>query len=136
MDRYFIINDFQSFDKYLHLFDRKTFEYITSLVNKGQGPKLKMVMNEAIFPDYIQFIDDSMAIGCMIQPIGDSNFQPAVGKLNIHTGQITLMPYIHPKIPGWKRVSVVASVKRQSITVGQYFAAIRFTPPIWAVHAL
>jgi hypothetical protein len=38
MDRYLIISDLKTFDKYLHLFDRNTFAYITSIAGKGQGP--------------------------------------------------------------------------------------------------
>ncbi|MDR2809062.1 MAG: 6-bladed beta-propeller [Tannerellaceae bacterium] len=157
MDRYFIINDIQSFDKYIHVFDKNTYKYITGIVNRGQGPNeiarigllsvdeprrmlyvpdngkykilsyhldsaltdsayvpgLKMAMVEAIFPDYIQFINDSMAICRIIQPIGNNNFQPTTGKLNIHTGQITLMPYEHPKITGRKRFSVEVSLEHR-----------------------
>jgi hypothetical protein len=38
MDNYLIIGDYRSPDKYIHLFDRKTFNYITSLADRGQGP--------------------------------------------------------------------------------------------------
>jgi hypothetical protein len=72
-------------------------------------PGVKMEMNESIFPDYYQMIDDSISICRTIQRIGNGNFKPAAGKLNMNTGEITLMPYEHPKITGRKRSSIVVS---------------------------
>jgi hypothetical protein len=157
MDTYLIIIDVETHDKLLHLFDRNTFAYITSIADRGQGPneiarigilsvdeprrmlhvpdhgknkilsyhldsaltdssyvpELKMAMNEAIFPDYIQMIDDSTAICRIIQPIGSNNFKPTTGKLNMNTGEITLMKYEHPEITGRKRFSVAVSLEHK-----------------------
>jgi hypothetical protein len=72
-------------------------------------PKVKAVMNEAIFPDYYQIVNDSMAICRIIQPVGNNDFKTAAGKMNIETGEITLMKYENPKITGKKRSSIAAS---------------------------
>jgi hypothetical protein len=155
MDDYLIIQEFKSFDKLIHLFDRNSFEYITGIANRGQGPneianmghiavdearrkfyvndhgknrifsydlnsvlsnpsyvpEVKMKMDETIFPDNYQIVNDSISICKIIQPIGTNNFKPTVGKMNMLTGDIELMPYENPKITGRKRSNVVASTE-------------------------
>jgi hypothetical protein len=156
MDEYLIIQDYKALDKLILLFDRNTFEYITGVADRGQGPneianmghiavdeahrrfyvtdhgknrifsynldsvwggsssylpEVKTSMDETLFPDDYQIVNDSIVIGRIIQPIGTNNFKPAVGKMNLLTGEITLMPYKHPKITGRKRSSVVVSLE-------------------------
>ena len=38
IDNYLLINDYRSPDEYIHLFDKKTFKYLTSTAYKGEGP--------------------------------------------------------------------------------------------------
>lgn len=38
LDDYLIIEDFKSYDNFIHLFDKNNFKYITSTANKGEGP--------------------------------------------------------------------------------------------------
>jgi hypothetical protein len=38
IDDYLIIKDFGAFDELIHLFDRSSFTYVTSIANRGQGP--------------------------------------------------------------------------------------------------
>ncbi|MDR2042233.1 MAG: hypothetical protein LBP98_07960 [Tannerella sp.] len=37
-EKYLIIADMQTLDKFLHLFDRNTCQHIAGIVNRGQGP--------------------------------------------------------------------------------------------------
>jgi hypothetical protein len=74
-------------------------------------PEVKMKMDRALFPDYFQIVNDSISIGKIIQPIGSNNFKPRVGKMNMNTGEITLMKYEHPKITERKRSSVAVSIE-------------------------
>jgi hypothetical protein len=164
MDQYLIIQDLRSFDKLIHLFDRNSFQYITGIAYRGQGPgelanmgflttdeahrrfyvsdhgkqkvfsydldsvlsdpsympQVKMEMNEALFPDYYLMIDDSTSIAKIIQPIGSNNFKPYAGKMNMQTGEITLMKYENPRVKGRKRSSIAASVEH-GIYVEYYF---------------
>ncbi|MDR1913310.1 MAG: 6-bladed beta-propeller [Clostridiales bacterium] len=156
MDEYLFIRDVRPFDKYIHLFDKNNFGYISSMAKRGQGPeeitnmgsinideakrkfyvtdhgkqkvlsydldsvltyassytpRVKMGIDEFLFPDYYQILNDSISICRIIQPIGSNNFKPTVGKMNMNTGEIELMKYEHPKIIGRKRISVVASIE-------------------------
>lgn len=38
IDQYLVVSDFESPDQQIHLFDKKSFKYITSTATKGQGP--------------------------------------------------------------------------------------------------
>jgi hypothetical protein len=91
---------------------QKVFSYPLDSVlsNPSYGPQVKMEMNETLFPDYYQMIDDTTSIGKIIQPIGNNNFKPTAGKMNMNTGEITLMKYENPKITGRKRSSVAVSL--------------------------
>jgi hypothetical protein len=154
MDDYLIIQDFKSFDKLIHLFDLNSFEYVTGVGERGQGPKElsnmgfitvdeanrrfyvtdhgknrifsydldsvlskspsyehepRLEMDEAIHPWWMQMLNDSIAFCRIIKPIGTNSFRPAAGKMNMLTGEITLMPYERPNLTGAKRLSVVAS---------------------------
>jgi hypothetical protein len=70
-----------------------------------------MEIDEFLFPDYFQILNDSISICRVIHRTGSGNFKPTVGKVNMNTGEIELMKYEHPKITGRKRSSVVASIE-------------------------
>jgi hypothetical protein len=38
LDKYIVINDYMSYDKHLHIFDKNNFTYVTSFAQSGQGP--------------------------------------------------------------------------------------------------
>lgn len=149
---YLIICDYKSYDKMVHLFDKKSFKYITSTAYRGQGPgeianightsvneaerlfyvtdhgkqrifsynldsvlehpdympEVKLKMNERLFPHTYQYINDTLSYGIFIEPIGNSDFRPAVGQWNMQTGDISLMKYTHPEIEK-KRITFAVS---------------------------
>lgn len=62
-------------------------------------PVEKMELSEQLFPwDYV-YINDTLSIGVIVEPIGTNNFIPVVGKFNMKTGEIKRMNYtIHPDV--------------------------------------
>ncbi|GAB6010931.1 6-bladed beta-propeller [Viscerimonas tarda] len=149
---YLIIGDYKSLDKLIHIFDRETFTYVTSIADRGQGPHEitnmghietdessrlfyvsdhgkqmilsynldsvlvnpsdvpheKMKMNKGLFPDKYRYLNDTLSIGLIIEPIGNSDFSQIVAKWNMATGEIKPMKYKHPKIEK-KRVNFAVS---------------------------
>lgn len=154
IDNYLLIADFRSYDHLIHLFNKNTFRYITSIAYKGQGPgeianmgyigidsphrkfdvtdygkqtifsynldsvlanplympeeKLKIYADK-ILNEY-QYINDSLYMGLILEPIGSSDYKVSTGILNINNGQFRLMPYLHPAIEK-KRVSFDVSTE-------------------------
>lgn len=153
---YLIISDPRSVDKLIHLFDKKTFKYLTSTAFMGQGPgeianighiaddevnrlfyvsdhgkqrifsyhldsvlahsfympEEKMKMNERKFLSKYQYINDTLSIGLIIEPTGNSGFNQSLAKWNMNTGEIKPMPYLHPEIEK-KRICFAASMSQK-----------------------
>lgn len=81
------------------------------LTNPYYLPEEKMKMDERQFPsDYI-YVNDTLCIGRIIEPIGNNDFKPMVGKWNMTTGEIRIMPYEHPEVEK-KRMTFDASIER------------------------
>lgn len=153
--KYLVISDSRSPDKLVHIFDKRNFDYITSIVDAGSGPeeisnmgtlgippngrilyipdhgKRKvfkynldsisivplhpsfgpLISSSGLFPDRYQFINDSSAIGIIIEPIGVSDFKQSLGKWNVNSGKIEVIPtYSHPDIEK-KRITFAVSEK-------------------------
>lgn len=61
-------------------------------------PVEKMKIGEQPFPwDYI-YVNDTLCIGVTVEPIGNYDFRPVVGKFNMITGEVKHMSYTHPNI--------------------------------------
>lgn len=50
LNDYLIISDYKSFDKLIHIFDKNTFTYLTSVGDRGQGPS-EIANMGSIIPD-------------------------------------------------------------------------------------
>lgn len=50
------------------------------------------------FPSRLQYLNDSIYIGAVIAPTGNSGFNQSLAKWNINTGECIPLPYEHPKI--------------------------------------
>lgn len=150
---YLIILDHQSSDKLIHILHKNDYRYITSAINKGEGPgeivnighiepnekerlfyvsdhgkqrifsyeldsilvnpsympKEKMKMREGLFPGRYTYVNDTLCIGSIIEPIPYVGFAQTTAKLNMTTGEIKSIPYSHPEIERkrvWNAVSV------------------------------
>lgn len=71
-------------------------------------PSVKYEMNRTQFPSRYKYMNDTLSIGIIIQPIGNSSFQQSVARWNMQTGSITPMKYTHPQISK-KRIVMDAS---------------------------
>ena len=75
-----------------------TYHLDSILNNQEYMPKIKMKMNKAIFPNDYLYVNDTLCIGSIIEPIGDSDFKQSIAKWNMNTEEIKPMKYLHPKI--------------------------------------
>jgi hypothetical protein len=91
---------------------QKVFGYEPDSVicNPQYMPDVKMIMTPELFPSRYLFINDSLSIGVVIEPIGNSDYSQHVAKLNMNTGEIKKMKYEHPDIRK-KRIKFSVSVE-------------------------
>lgn len=68
------------------------------LANPSYMPETKMEIVEKLFPDRYRHIHDTLCIGVLIEPTGSYGFKQYMGKWNMNTGEIRVMPYAHPEI--------------------------------------
>lgn len=80
------------------------------LANPLYRPEVKMKIKERQFPRRYQCINDTLSIGTIIEPTGNSGFNEVAAKWNMHTREITPMKYVHPDIEK-KRSNLTASVE-------------------------
>jgi hypothetical protein len=83
------------------------------LANPLYIPEVKIKMDERKFPGEYKYINDTLCIGKIITPVGDSSFAEFIAKWNITTGEITPMKYEHPDISHLykKRICFDVSIK-------------------------
>jgi len=87
-----------------------SYELDSIIANPLYKPQEKMKMKSDLFPISYQYINDTLCIGLVIAPIGNSDFKEAVAKWNMLTGNIQMMKYEHPQIEK-KRISFAASME-------------------------
>jgi hypothetical protein len=92
---------------------QKIFAYSMDsvLTNPLYVPEMKMTMDRIQFPQNYQYVNDTLLIGVMIEPTGNSGFNHVVARINSHTGEITPMRYKHPEIER-KRVCLAVSAEQ------------------------
>ncbi|MDR2968262.1 MAG: 6-bladed beta-propeller [Tannerellaceae bacterium] len=95
-----------------------SYDLDSILANPCYIPEVKMIMNNTIFPSIYKYINDTLSIGQIIEPIGNSDFSQSIGRWNMTTGTVTKMNYTHPDIKK-KRVAFAAS-KEHGIYVESY----------------
>lgn len=154
IDDYLLVVDVLSQDNLIHIFDKKDFNYVTSMARRGEGPNeitnigyvgvndaerifyvsdhgkqkifsyeldsvlknplyepgVKMRMNQKSFPSRYQYINETLSIGVIIEPTGNSGFKQSIAKWNMNTGEIKPMEYVHPDIEK-KRINFAISVE-------------------------
>ncbi|MDR2916481.1 MAG: 6-bladed beta-propeller [Tannerella sp.] len=157
INNYLLISDGRSIDKLIHIFNKNNYNYVTSIIDRGQGaneiasigfigineannkiyvtdygkqtifdlcmdsvitnpryiPQIKMTLNERQFPDNYQYINDTLLIGRIVEPTGNSGYNHTVAKIKTNTGEIKLMKYKHPKIEK-KRICFAASTEHNA----------------------
>lgn len=73
-------------------------------------PEIKIRIKERFFPDEYLLVNDTLSIGKIIKPTGNSGYNVCIAKVNMNTGEIEPLPYEHPEIKK-KRVSLGLSLK-------------------------
>jgi hypothetical protein len=87
-----------------------TYSMDSVLSNPLYEPEVKMTMNRIQFPKNYQYVNDTLLIGIMIEPTGNSGFNHVVARINNNTGEIMPMRYKHPEIEK-KRVCLAVSAE-------------------------
>lgn len=88
---------------------QKIFSYNLDsvLANPFYIPNIKADIKIGLFPDTYRYINDTLCIGRIIEPIGTNDFKSLVAKWNMQTGEIRPMKYEHPDI---KKKRITADV--------------------------
>lgn len=97
------------------------FEYDIDkfLVNPNNyTPEAKVNLSKKQFPSRLQYLNDSIYIGSVIAPTGNSGYNQSIAKWNINTGEFIPLPYEHPEIQK-KRILFAAS-KKENLYVEAY----------------
>ena len=87
-----------------------SYDLDSVLVNPSYMPKVKMKMNNIQFPSQYRYVNDTLCIGLIIEPVGGSNFNQSVARWNMNTEEIKPMKYKHPDI-AQKRISFAVSMQ-------------------------
>jgi hypothetical protein len=90
------------------------------LINTSYMPEEKMKMNERYFPAHYKYINDTLCIGLVIEPIGNSDFKQSVAKWNMNTGEIKPMKYEHPDIRK-KRINFAVHKEKNIYVESHYY---------------
>ena len=79
---------------------QKIFAYKIDSLLAGSSylPEEKMTMKEILFPSSYNYLNDTLSVGIIIEPIGNYGFNQSVAKFNMNTGNIEMMKYKHPEI--------------------------------------
>jgi hypothetical protein len=91
---------------------QRIFDYALDslLADPSYMPEVKMEMIREQFPGSYHYINDTLCIGLIIEPVGVGDFRQSVAKWNMNTGEIKPMPYEHPDIKK-KRITFAASME-------------------------
>ena len=74
------------------------------LTNPDYQPSVKTDMKKKQFPDRYLYLNDTLCIAQIIEPIGNNNYKPSVARWDMSTGEIIPMPY---EFPGLKKVRFI-----------------------------
>ncbi len=91
---------------------QKIYNYsIDSMIsNPWYMPDVKMEVRAEKIPQKYTLLNDSLAIGIVLDPIGNTDFQQFTGTWNMNDGEVALMPYQHPDIKK-KRIDFAVSAE-------------------------
>jgi hypothetical protein len=73
------------------------FDLDSVLANSAYLPSVKMKIGIP-FPDKYQYINDTLSIGLIIEPVEHNDFKQIVSKWNMNTGDIMPISYEHPAV--------------------------------------
>ncbi len=82
------------------------------LSNKNYTPTIKMELDTIEFPEFYQFINDSIAIGTFVTIDDYNTHHKTTGRININTGKYDLFGYKHPDIKRYLTAITVSMRER------------------------
>jgi hypothetical protein len=97
-----------------------TYSLDSVLTNTFYMPVEKMKMNENYFPSNYKYINDTLCVGLIIEPVGNSDFKQSVAKWNMNTGEIKPMKYEHPDTEK-KRINFAVSMEKNIYVESHYY---------------
>ncbi len=112
-----------------------SFDLDSLLANPLYIPYAKVNLNKSRFPNLYKYINDTLCIGNIIEPIGNNNFKPFVGKWNMLTNEVQFMKYDHPDIKKKRTVIdistelglyIEAHIRHDLITVGTLAGKLKY----------
>lgn len=74
------------------------YELDSVLANPAYVPPVKTTLMNERFPILYTYISDTLCIGLIMEPTGNSGFNELTAKWNMSTGEIAAMKYSHPNI--------------------------------------
>jgi hypothetical protein len=80
-------------------------------------PTTQLMLSPKGFPNWYQYISDTLSIGVFVEPTSESTFHQSVGKWNMTTGAISLMKYEQPDVRK-RRVCLAVSTKHGEYVEG------------------
>ena len=75
-----------------------SYDLDSVLANPDYQPEVKMNMKERQFPDRYLYLNDTLCIARIIEPIGNSDYRPSVARWNMTTEEIVPMKYEYPDL--------------------------------------
>lgn len=76
-----------------------SYDLDSAITDPAYLPVEKMKLSEQLFPWDYTYMNDTLSIGVIVEPIGNNDFKPVVGKFNMKTGEIKRMNYtINPHV--------------------------------------
>ncbi len=112
-----------------------SYDLDSLLANPLYLPNIKISMDKSRFPAGYEYINDTLCFGCIIEPIGNNDFKPCVGKWNMLTNEVQLMKYEHPDVKKKRTITAVSSnlglyveayTRHDLITVGTFNGELRY----------
>ena len=74
------------------------FDLDSALTCSNYTPPVFMNMNKKAFPSEYVYLNDTLSIGIMIKPTGNSGYNEEVVRLNFKSGKVVPLKYIQPDI--------------------------------------
>lgn len=90
------------------------------LIDSLHSARIKMKMNEKEFLSKYHFLNDTLSIGLIIRPTGNTSFDQVTASWNMQTKAIRPMPYEHPDIKK-KRIAIAVSEQYHKYVEGYLY---------------
>ena len=87
-----------------------SYDMDSILIDPFYKPRVKLTMNQTLFPSDYRYINDTLSIAVLIKPTSSSTFDQFLGRWNMSTGEIIPMKYTFPDI---KKKRITFDISRE-----------------------